>query len=159
MKRILLLAYTVSFVVMWIAASAVASHAQASAPEKPILPLLQSRLMPGQAVPSGCQVHQIDSEHQYCYVNGITLALSRGEIIRTYLSAYSSGLTVGDLMLNWGKPSGASYHWYTVWLYWPDRYAYVLGLFTPNSRVGMVVYAKSVTASYGPWQGYRNQWR
>jgi hypothetical protein len=159
MKRILLLVYSVSLLVVWIATSIVVSHAQASAPEKPALPLLSSRLMPGNVVPNNCQIHQIDSEHQYCYLDGINLSLSRGEIVRTYLGVYSSGLTVGDLILNWGEPSGAAYHWYTVWLYWPDRYAYILGQFTPNSRVGMVVYAKTVTTSYGPWQGYRNQGR
>jgi hypothetical protein len=123
------------------------------------IPTPSAEISPGQTLPYGtaCMAQQYSFENQYCFFEkGINLRANSRVIKEVSFFTYTSGLTVGTVMLAWGTPIGANYRDRgVVWVYWPDRYAYVLAFpsFNPNSRVGFIAYGEQDT-SYGRWRGF-----
>ncbi len=123
------------------------------------IPALDSRLLPGNPAPFGldCAVVRHEIDNQFCDLGAIYLIVNEGKITYTFMGTYGTGLTIGDMMNDWGTPIGAEYNPFSVSIYWPDRYAYVYigNLFSPSSRVGYVTYGKSHRI-FGEWRGYAN---
>lgn len=74
-------------------------------------------------------------------------------IQRTLLWMQQSRLTIGRLILAWGKPTGFQRRGLLVRVYWPKRYVYVIGqVFRPASRVNLIVW--SADEAPQPWRGF-----
>jgi len=118
-----------------------------------------TRLLPGNPAPFGldCAVVYHEVGNEFCDLGNIYLIINDGQITDTFVATYGSGLTIGDMLNEWGRPVGADYNPYSVSIYWSDRYAhvYIGALFTQGSRVGYVPYGKPRRA-YSDWDGYAN---
>jgi hypothetical protein len=64
-------------------------------------------------------------------------------------------LTIGDLILAWGEPTGQTRYGYSADVYWGTRSAFVSSTpgFSPFSTVYFVTYRAELEQA-GPWRGF-----
>jgi hypothetical protein len=120
-----------------------------------------SRFMPGQPRPkdSFCDWHHAWGDFQYCNEHpstdtGLTFAFDRRRKTITYSSTYGFGLSIGELMLGWGQPSGYRSTGWAVQVYWGSRSAYLVSQkFEPQARVIFIAYELEPKESVS-WKGF-----
>lgn len=119
-------------------------------------------LLPGNSLPDNahCDYHPFMESRIYCSTvkDGLTLYLSydmaRHEIMDTVL--LTNHMTVGELILTWGRPTGYTKSGASVQVYWGNRAAYVFsGPFTPSSRASFVTYSLD-SHPVSDWHGFIN---
>ena len=136
----------------------VAPHREAI--PKPIEP--PTTLLPGNSLPddSHCDYHPFMDSRIYCSTtqHGSTVYMSydvaRHEIMDTVI--FTNHMTVGDLILVWGAPTGYTRSGAAVQVYWGNRSAYVfVGTFSPQSRTSFVTYSLEPHEAVA-WHGFIN---
>lgn len=127
-------------------------------------PTLDSRLYPGQHKPK--TRHCIISisagiEHSYCTLpSSILVYINSRKIYRVIvLVGHRYNITVGQLIVQWGQPTGAHYGKFgkmvSHTLYWPDRFVGVMPArrFSPTSRISFIGYGEPLQEA-GAWCGF-----
>jgi hypothetical protein len=132
------------------------------------IPLLDvqpdQQYMPGNPVPPGSyrDWQYAISYTQYCVARqipgeNVTFDVSRRKNLITHTSVTSGKLTVGDLMLAWGQPTGYARNGFVFEVYWGTRSAYVVAkALSPYSPVVFVAYDLELQYQL-PWQGLINR--
>jgi hypothetical protein len=125
---------------------------------------LDSAFMPGNPVPphSYCDWRLAVTDTRFCVApplagERISFDVDRykGTIVRTSLSGRR--LTVGELMLAWGQPSGYLKRGISFQVFWQDRSAYlVTSSLSPHSRVLFLSYDLQRGSQF-PWRGLINR--
>jgi hypothetical protein len=120
------------------------------------------QFMPGGAIPSSayCDWQFALSDSRYCFAESagdhISLDVNRssGIIDRTTVSGH--GLTIGDLILTWGEPSGYSKSGIAFLVYWRNQSAYITASsLSPRTPIVFISYDLQ-TPQQLPWAGLIN---
>src|SRR5437762_5886729 len=92
-----------------------------------------SRYMPGSPLPddSDCEWHMYEDHLRFCRAHAYGWLYftydTRARIIDHVTSEAPDNLTIGDLMLIWGIPTGTDQNRWGVYAYWGSRSAFVEG--------------------------------
>jgi hypothetical protein len=119
---------------------------------------MPAELLPGNPLPAhtAC-IPTYSYAEQYCWSGDVYFQydMEAGEITHSSIYLYDQGVTVGELVIAWGSPSGyrrdgADF----INVYWADRYVYVIGkIFGPDNKVVLVAWDASTQLST-PWKGW-----
>jgi hypothetical protein len=126
-------------------------------------PDLDPRFSPGHTLPpnSYCDWQFAVADTQYCTAEldteeriSMDVNSKTGLITRTNVSSH--GMTVGDLMLIWGEPSGYSRSGIVFQVYWQNRSVYITtSALSPHSPVVFISYDLDRPQQL-PWSGLVN---
>jgi hypothetical protein len=163
MKRFIIFPQIVLFSVFWIITSSTVNNPP---PLTPSVPKIDEQYLPDQIRPSSvfCEVYVPPNyEYKYCSLrNNVHIIVKGRTIYRTYLFMEKGAkLTVGQLINEWGKPSGAYYSSYgALTLYWPGRFAGLSGNnhFSPYSKVSFIGYGPPIQEKFDQWRGFINNY-
>jgi hypothetical protein len=129
----------------------------------PIALDLPVRVLPGSLIPrdANCDWSMVTEYRLFCHVNndGVPIHFNydmrRGVVIS--VSVETGEITVGELILAWGEPTGYTKSGTAVQLYWGVRSVYLMSrVFTPSARAGYVFYTREPNRSQ-PWRGFVTQ--
>lgn len=133
---------------------------RSNATSQPIEP--PATLLPGNRLPeeARCDYHPFLDSRIYCSTtrDGSTVYLSydvaRHEIMDTVI--FTNHMTIGDLILAWGAPTGYTRSGAALQVYWGSRSAYIfVGTFSPNSRTSFITYSLEPRETLD-WRGFIN---
>jgi hypothetical protein len=163
MKRFVVIPQIVLLSVFWVITSATISNPP---PVASVVPKIDPRYMPDQPRPDNvyCEVYvPPDTAYKYCTLpNKIHLIIKDQIIHRTYVYIHKKmNLTVGQLINEWGEPSGAYYAGNgALTIYWPGRFAGLFrnNQFSPYSQVAFIGYGAPLQHDYGQWRGFINNY-
>lgn len=122
----------------------------------PALPIeIPETLMPGNPIPEGTECKSYFAGEVTCQMGQIRLFAQYGAITYTRLYLRNEEVTIGDLILSWGTPTGLSRYGDTVAVYWRNRYVYAIGSpFTPHNRVIVMIWDNRRVRTGRPWEGF-----
>lgn len=92
---------------------------------------------------------------EYCHIGEVYFFLDsqKGRITQSMYYPETQKLTLGELILNWGTPSGFSKAGMLVQVYWSDRYVYLQSqTLSPTTLVSTVGWNNEVEGK--PWRGF-----
>ncbi len=118
---------------------------------------------PGGPLPqfASCDYHNFYGGIAYCRFGDFFSAsydYTAHKIECIYHSQGFNGLTVGDLILAWGQPTGIEFSGYSTTLYWGNKLAYVSynHKFTPSSLVTFTAWCNDQRHG-SPWRGFQTK--
>ena len=119
-----------------------------------------ARYMPGSPLPDDgdCEWHMYEDQMRFCrgHADGWLFFTydMRARVIDHVTTENPGELTIGDLMLMWGIPSGIDQNRWGVYVYWGSRSAFVNGpRFGPQSRVAFITYRLQAYPQ-STWRGF-----
>jgi hypothetical protein len=163
MKRFIVFPQIILFSAFWVITSTTVSNPP---PVVSVAPHVDEQYLPGHDRPASmyCEVYiPPNYEYKYCSLhNNIHIIVKGTAIYRTYVFMDKSGkLNIGQLINEWGKPSGAFYSTYgALTVYWPGRFAGLFANthFSPNSMVSFIGYGPPIQENYDQWRGFINNY-
>jgi hypothetical protein len=119
---------------------------------------LAVEVRPGQQVDKNlnCAWSVGDGWQTYCRVGKVTFVSRRDVVKRIKVNTDQSGLTIGQLIVEWGQPLAVDYSTFgPTAVYWNDRYVYLMpsGPFTPGSKVDSITFTDADQAFDGYYKG------
>jgi hypothetical protein len=122
------------------------------------VPTLSAEVTPGQRLDRklDCAWSVGDGWQTHCRVGMLTFVV-RGDVVkRIVLDTTHIDLTIGQLVLKWGRPLAADYTALgTTAVYWKDRYVYLLptGPFMPSTAVDSITFTDADQEFDGYYEG------
>lgn len=131
-----------------------------------VVPHIEEQYLPGHARPASvyCEVYiPPNYEYKYCSLRtNIHIIVKGHTIFRTYqFMDKSSTLTIGQLINEWGKPTGAYYSTFgALSVYWPGKFAGIFAnnRFSPYSTISFLGYGPPIQDNFDEWRGFINNY-
>jgi hypothetical protein len=129
------------------------------------IPTPEASLTPGQVhTDEHCTISVFDGRYSYCQNGRLTVTMIDRVIKYVTIDTHDRGLSIGQVLNEWGPPIGADYTRYgTIAVYWADRYVHLLpdDTFGPGTRVNSVTYSlyRYSTQMHKLWRGFMSNER